>query len=363
MSARCGKISDVAGSRVLLAVDGNSLLHRSYHAQARTGLRSAEGRPMWAVRGLLSALVLAAERVCPDIIVVGFDDPDTSVRREMWPHYKANRVDKLETRVAQLAFAVEVLRDMGVAVVTPAGLEADDVVASAARFASAAGATTVVMTSDRDAFTLIDEQTTVLRIIDGGVEASPMMTPSRLVTLLGVRPDQYLDYAALRGDASDNLPGVRGIGAKTAAALLAELGSARAAFDDLDADGDRVASAIGASRARLLSEPAARAAWELNCEVMALHSDLALGIDFDGGAGCLPLVADVVRETFLGQQLTWTTAAALRVLAGQQPGESSPTAPAPAAQPDEPNWQWTGGRRRFGRLVVDQPKVEQLALF
>ena len=348
------------GSRVLLAVDGNSLLHRSYHAQARTGLRSADGRPMWAVRGLLSALVLAAERVCPDLIVVGFDDPDTSVRREMWPHYKANRVDKLETLVDQLAFAVEVLRAMGVAVVMPAGLEADDVVASAAHFASAAGATTVVMTSDRDAFTLIDEDTTVLRIIDGGVEASPMMTPSRLVTLLGVRPDQYLDYAALRGDASDNLPGVRGIGAKTAAAVLAALGSARAAFDDIASGGTRVAGAVGASRARLLSEPQARAAWELNCRVMAPHRDVALGIDFDGGAGCLPLAADVVRETFLAQQLTWTTAAALRVLAGEQP---SGAAPVQATQPDDPSWQWTGGRRRYGRLVVDQPKVEQLALF
>src|SRR6266496_4088189 len=162
MSARCGKIADVAGSRVLLAVDGNSLLHRSYHAQARTGLRSAEGRPMWAVRGLLSALVAAAERICPDVIVVGFDDPDSSLRREIWPQYKANRVDKLATLVDQLAFAADVLRAMGVAVVVPEGLEADDVLASVACFAPTVGATTVIMTSDRDSFTLIDEHTSVL---------------------------------------------------------------------------------------------------------------------------------------------------------------------------------------------------------
>ncbi len=213
--------------RVVLAIDGNSLVHRSYHAQARTGLRDDDGRPRWAVRGLLSQLVSAVERIGPDVVVVGFDDPDASIRRDRWPQYKATRVDKLTTLVEQLTLAVEVLRDLGVAVVVPPGLEADDVLASVARFAPSAGATTVIMTSDRDAFALIDEHTRVLRIINGGVEASPMLTPERLLTLTGVRPEQYRDFAALRGDASDNLPGVHGIGAKTAARLLAELGSAR----------------------------------------------------------------------------------------------------------------------------------------
>ena len=89
------------------------------------------------------------------------------------------------------------------------------------------------MTSDRDSFALIDDNTSVLRIINGGVEASPLLTAARLPLLLGINGAQYRDYAALRGDASDNLPGVRGIGPKTAAKLLAALGSARAAFDDL----------------------------------------------------------------------------------------------------------------------------------
>ncbi len=361
-------MATVAGSRVVLAIDGNSLVHRSFHAQARTGLRSPDGRPMWAVRGLLSALVAAAERICPDVIVVGFDDPDSSLRREKWPQYKANRVDKLESLVDQLAFAVEVLRELGVAVVVPAGLEADDVLASVARFAPAVGATTVVMTSDRDAFTLIDEHTTVLRVINGGVEASPLLTPARLMTMLGVRPDQYLDYAALRGDASDNLPGVRGIGPKTAAMLLAALGSARAVFDDVAAGGARVAEIVGAARTRQLGDPQARAAWELNCQVMTMHSDVPLGIDPDGGIGCLPLRADAVRAAFLAQQLTWTTSAALRVLAGQEPpGPQEPIQQ--AAEPDGPDeWPagsaWSAPRRRFDRLTrAAEPRTEQLALF
>src|SRR5882757_7012803 len=111
---------------VILAIDGNSLVHRSYHAQARTGLHGADGRPTWAVRGLLMQLVAAVDRIRPDVVVVGFDDPDESHRRATWPVYKANRVDKLDSLVEQLGCAVDVLRELGVAVIVPRGLEADD---------------------------------------------------------------------------------------------------------------------------------------------------------------------------------------------------------------------------------------------
>lgn len=344
--------------RVWLAIDGNSLVHRSFHSQARTGLHSVDGRPMWAVRGLLSQLVAAVERTGADTVVVGFDDPEASIRRDTWPQYKAHRTDKLAALVDQLAFAVDVLRDMGVAVVVPPGLEADDVLASTARHAASQGVRTVIMTSDRDAFALIDENTSVLRIIDGGVEASPLLTPARLLSMLGVRPDQYRDLAALRGDASDNLPGVRGVGAKTAARLLAALGSAQAAFDDLDAGGAAVTAAIGSAGARRLIAPGARESWRLNCQVMALHDDLPL--DLDAGPGRLPLPVDAVRAIFQAQQLTWTTSAALRILAG-----CGDEAPAPSgAPPAETFWEWTPRRRRYGRLpVAPVPAVEQLALF
>lgn len=308
---------------MLLAIDGNSLVHRSFHAQAGSGLRSADGRPLWAIRGLLTQLVAAAERIAPAAIVVGFDDAAASLRRERWPQYKATRMAKLDTLVSQLDGAARVLRQMGVAVVVPDGLEADDVLASAARFAPTVGATTVIMTSDRDSFALIDEHTRVLRIINGGVDASPMLTPERLVTLLGVRPEQYRDFAALRGDPSDNLPGVRGIGPKTAAKLLAALGSAPAAFEDLAGDGARVVDAVGQAVADRLAEPSARQAWELNCEVMRMHAHLDLGLRLDGqsdgagsgeGAGRLPLHPDAVSEAFHDHQLTWTAPTALQVL-------------------------------------------------
>ena len=186
----------------MLAIDGNSLVHRSFHAFSGNG--DQPSHPAWAVRGLLGQLVAAVDRVRPTHVVVGFDDPINSLRRERWPQYKANRGEKLPTLVEQLSGAVEAMDALGAAVVMPEGLEADDVLASVAARAAATGTRAVIVTSDRDSFSLIDDSTSVLRIINGGVDASPLLTPERLVLLLGVRPEQYRDYAALRGDASDN---------------------------------------------------------------------------------------------------------------------------------------------------------------
>ncbi|MBV9594656.1 MAG: hypothetical protein JO147_12785 [Actinobacteria bacterium] len=344
---------------VYLAIDGNSLVHRSYHANARTGARDVDGRPSWAVRGLLSQLVAAVERIGPDAVVVGFDDPDHSIRRVTWPQYKATRVDKLPTLVDQLALATEVLHAMGVAVIVPPGLEADDVLASTACYAPTVGATTVIVTSDRDAFALIDEHTRVLRIINGGVEASPLLTPERLVTMLGIRPEQYRDLAALRGDASDNLPGVAGIGAKTAAKLLVELGSVAAAFDDLDAGGERVRAAIGPAAAAKLAQAEARAAWQFNCAAMTMSTDVPLGLG--SGVGTLPLDEARVRSAYERHQLIWTVGPAVRALAG---GDGVPVpvqTVIESAANDSPVYEWSSRpSRRFAPLP---PKAAQLSLF
>ncbi|MBE7188302.1 5'-3' exonuclease H3TH domain-containing protein [Jatrophihabitans endophyticus] len=338
---------------VLLAVDGNSLVHRSYHAQARSE------QPSWAVRGLLTQLVAAVERVRPVAVVVGFDDATRSLRRERWPQYKAHRGEKLESLVDQLAEAVQAVRDLGVAVVVPDGLEADDVLASCAAFAPRHGARTVVVTSDRDAFALIGEHTHVLRIINGGVDASPTMTPERLVLLLGVRPDQYRDFAALRGDASDNLPGVRGIGARTAARLLEVFGTARAAFDDIEA----VRAALGAGVARRLSADGAREAWELNCQVMAMHDDVDLGLRLDAGCGVLPFEPAAVERVFRSLNLTWTAATAARVLADVETPAQPRAVHAETMLDQRSAGRWRTGSRRLPRLRPTAPAAEQLSLF
>jgi 5'-3' exonuclease len=389
---------DAAQQRVLLAIDGNSLVHRSFHSQAATGFRSVAGDPMWAVRGLLSQLVAAVERLGPSAVVVGFDDPDSSLRRERWPQYKATRLEKPDTLTGQLLRAAKVLTDLGVAVVVPAGLEADDVLASAAAFAPTIGARTVIMTSDRDSFALIDEHTSVLRIINGGVDASPNLNRERLRIMLGIDASQYRDYAALRGDASDNLPGVKGIGPKTAAKLLVAMGSAYAAFEDLQASGGKVEAAVGAMAARYLAIPSARTAWELNCQVMSMHSDLPLDVNLDGGRGSLPFSVAAVRSVFETLQLPWTMAAALRALAEHEgaeyvrperiawtpqrrpdpveatktrPSSAAPTAAAPpksAPSSDSPSdspapQPWAPNRPRLPRLQPAAAESDQMSLF
>lgn len=342
----------------VLAVDGNSLLHRAFHASARSGFRLG-GRPAWAVRGLLSQLVAAVDRVCADAVVVGFDDRGNSSRKRRWPVYKAHRVPKPETLESQLDLAVDVLRALGVVVVVPPGLEADDVLASVAAQAPALGARTVVATSDRDSFALVGEHTRMLRILNGGVDASPLLDPARLEMVTGVRPEQYPDLAALRGDASDNLPGVSGFGAKTAVRLLTELDTAEAAFADAVAGGDRCRSAVGAARARTLATPEARERYDLNRAVMAMVDDAELGLDLAAGAGAgvLPLDEETVRAVFTRFELH--VPAAIRALTLQEPTRTvEPTFV-------DPRWTSTPGPRLapLPQLVPSAPAYVQEALF
>ncbi|WP_170315497.1 5'-3' exonuclease [Nakamurella deserti] len=359
MTAHSAAPTADTGSGVVLAVDGNSILHRAFHSQAGTGLRAADGSPMWAIRGLIGQLVEAVDRVAPDQVVVGFDDAASSLRRQRWTTYKAQRAPKPETLVSQLALAVEMVRDLGVPVVVPTGLEADDVLAAVAARAADTGGRAVLMTSDRDAFALISPHTSVLRMLSGGVEGSPLLTPERLHLMTGIHPGQYLDYAALRGDASDNLPGVRGVGPKTAARLLAAVGTAAAAFDDLDGGGTLVADAVGSTIARRLAEPESRAAWELNCLVMAPQP----GVELPAPGGW-PLAVESVRHACRVLQMPATTGRALRVLAHHDaPVGTDPVAwSAPAAEVT----RWSdGGRMRFPALKGRPPVTEsaQLSLF
>jgi 5'-3' exonuclease len=301
----------------VLAVDGNSLLHRAFHASASTMYRTPDGAQGWAVRGLLSQLVAAVDRVCADAVVVGFDDRGQSSRKERWPTYKAHRAPKPESLERQLDLAVQVLRELGVVVVVPEGLEADDVLASVAAQARELGAQTVVCTSDRDSFALIDANTKMLRILNGGVDASPLLDPERLAMVTGVRPEQYLDLAAIRGDSSDNLPGVHGFGTKTAVRLLQALGSGQAAFDDAENGGEKCRGAIGNARTKALQAPEARSRWLLNREVMAMVTTAELGLDLAGGPGRLPLDEDAVRATYSRFELHVPTA--IRALTLREP--------------------------------------------
>lgn len=342
---------------VLLAVDGNSLIHRSYHARAHTGHRLDDGRPGWAVQGLLAQLTAAADRACAQLLVVGFDDPSASVRRERWPTYKAQRPAKLATLAAQLRLAAETLTELGVNVIVPPGLEADDVLASAAAYARRAGLRAVLLSSDRDCFALVDESTRLLRLVDGGLGGSPMLDPRRIELLAGVRPDQYADLAALRGDPADNLPGIRGVGPATAARLLAEFGTATAVFDDAAGGGERVRRIAGPVVAARLAEPPGRATWERNRAIMAMHSDIALGIDPPDAWGRLPLDEAAVRRLY--ERFELGVGSAVRSLCTATPSS-------PRGRDEDPRWQPKPRSRssaRFAPLRTPRQAHVQDALF
>lgn len=325
--------------RLLVVVDAPSLLHRSHHARAHTRILDRAGRPAWALHGMLRQIIEVVDTLAPDAVVFGLDDRTGSVRRDRYPDYKAGRAEKHPELIDQLERAGSLLDALGLATVTPPGLEADDVNASGATWAEGNGWDCVIVTSDRDAFAHISDHTRVLRLINGGIQGSPLLTPRSLRAMYGIEAHHYLAYAALRGDASDHLPGVEGIGEKTAALVLEVAGSMEAVWADIDhgrgrslvgaLDDASVAGGgrrIGEAVVRRLSAPGARERYDFNVLMMSGRDDLDLGItpDVPGTPGLLPLDIDRVSQVvgFLGVESTRELA--VRVLTGDPGGLPAP---------------------------------------
>jgi 5'-3' exonuclease len=321
--------SDDRPRRLLLVVDAPSLLHRNHHARAHTRIMDRSGRPAWALHGMLRQIIEAIDGFAPDAVIFGLDDRTASVRKDFYPDYKAGRAEKHPELVEQLDRAGALLDALGLATLTPPGLEADDVNASGATWAEQNDWNCVIITSDRDAFAHISDHTQVLRLIDGGIGGSPLLNPKRLYTMYGVAAEHYLEYAALRGDASDNLPGVSGIGEKTAAALLEQVGSMQTVWADIETNDGRALIAtldawaaetggrkLGATVVRRLTAPGARERYDFNIRIMTGRDDLALGLtpDVPGSVGLLPLDHERVSRVvgFLNDEAT--TNLAIRVL-------------------------------------------------
>ncbi|WP_213454432.1 5'-3' exonuclease [Rhizomonospora bruguierae] len=333
---------------LLLALDGNSLLHRAYHAAATGRLLDRDDRPVWAIKGLVGYLARAAARLGPDAVLVGFDCPDHSVRKVDYPAYKAHRPTKAADLAEQIAAAPDLLRATGVCTVLHRAYEADDVLASSAARARRDGWRCVVMTSDRDAFALIDPGTSVLRVRNGGLDESVMVTPATLAKVYGVEPRQYPDYAALRGDPSDNLPGVRGFGSRRAAALLAAFGTIEAAWAALEGgDAAAVRAVVGEATAGFLAAPAAREIVARNRRLMRMRADLPLP-ELD--AARLPLDRASMRRALAARGII--LGPSLWALTGGSPPQEPP-----ADDPPVPAPRWSPrGRRR-------EPLPGQLTLF
>lgn len=325
---------------LVLVLDGNSLLHRAYHAAATGKLVDADERPVWALKGLMGYVARASAKLRPDAVVVGFDCPEHSVRQADYPQYKAQRPEKASDLSEQIAAAPDLLRAAGLCTVVSRGYEADDVLASTAESARRGGWRSVLVTSDRDAFALIDEQTSVLRVRNGGLDEAVLVTPSTLQELYGVPPTLYRDLAALRGDPSDNLPGVRGFGTILAARLLGAFGSIEAAWG---AEADAVRAVVGDVAARSLVTPEARERVEVNRRLMRMRPDLELP-PLDSAR--LPLSYGTMRQALAGRGII--LGPSLWALTGRTPP--------PEPEPEPPKYPRGVRARR-------EPSPDQLALF
>jgi DNA polymerase-1 len=219
----------MTGSRPLLAVDGDSLAHRAYHGIPKS-ISRAGGRPAGAIVGFANFLLRLWEAERPRAMVVGWDTLDSpTYRHNALPTYQGGRVFD-DALLEQLALLPELVESFGFRSARAAGFEADDFLAACARAEDERGGTCLVVTSDRDAFQLAGPRTTILRPLRG-VSMLDRVGPAEVHELYGVSPDQVPDFIALRGDPSDRIPGAKGVGAKTAASVLAEYGTLEAALD------------------------------------------------------------------------------------------------------------------------------------
>jgi 5'-3' exonuclease len=221
----CQTARMASASRPVLVLDSASLYYRSFYALPEK-MTAPDGRPHNAVRGFLSTVTRLVDAHAPAGIVACWDnDWRPAWRVDLVPSYKAHRVgeDEEPASLGPQAVAIGGLLDaLGVARWGVDGYEADDVIGSVtAQFDEP----TVVVTGDRDLLQLVDARTSVLLTVNGGMEKWPLLDPAGVAERFGVPPDRYVELAVLRGDPSDGLPGVPGIGAKTAVTLVAAFGS------------------------------------------------------------------------------------------------------------------------------------------
>ncbi|GAA2428750.1 DNA polymerase I [Streptomyces glaucus] len=224
----------------LMLMDGHSLAYRAFFALPAENFTTATGQPTNAIYGFASMLANTLRDESPTHFAVAFDVSRRTWRSEEFTEYKANRSKTPDEFKGQVELIGELLDAMHVSRFAVEGYEADDIIATLATQAEAAGFEVLIVTGDRDSFQLVSDQVTVLYPTKGVSELT-RFTPEKVVEKYGLTPAQYPDFAALRGDPSDNLPGIPGVGEKTAAKWINQFGS----FAELVARADEVKGKAG----------------------------------------------------------------------------------------------------------------------
>lgn len=226
----------------LLLIDGHSIAFRAFFALPVDNFKTTSGQTTNAVYGFTSMLINLLRDEKPTHIAAAFDVSRQTFRAERFPAYKANRSKTPDEFAGQVDITKDVLGAMGIPVMAEAGFEADDIIATLVTQAEALGYRILVVTGDRDALQLVTDNVTVL-YPKKGVSELTRFTPEEVTTKYGLTPAQYPDFAALRGDPSDNLPGIPGVGEKTATKWIVEYGS----LEELVNNVDKVKGKVGDS--------------------------------------------------------------------------------------------------------------------
>ena len=251
-----------------MALDGNSLAYRAFFALP-TDMVTANGQVTNAIYGFTSMLLTLMRDHKPDGVVVVFDRKEPTFRHEAAPEYKAQRETQPDILYQQLDLIREMLKKMGIEAIDAAGFEGDDLIATIADRALKSGDDLIIVTGDRDNYQLVADPHIRVLYNKRGVSDYALYDEAGIFERTGVTPKQYAEYAALRGDPSDNLDGVPGVGEKTAAKLIAKYRTIEAIFDNAEEQTPKLKQALIESRERVLR----------NAKLMVLRRDAPVSVD------------------------------------------------------------------------------------
>lgn len=256
--------------RTFAVIDGNSLMHRAFHAVPPT-MNAPDGRPTNAIFGFLNMFLKMIDAFNPDGVVVAFDKGKPRVRMEMLPQYKAQRPPMDPDLHAQFPMIKELLAALNVPILQSEGWEGDDILGTMARLGEQAGCDMLLVTGDRDMYQLVTEHVNVVSTRKGLSDVA-IMTPESVDDLYhGITPALVPDFYGLKGDTSDNIPGVPGIGPKKASALIAQYGS----LDEVIAHADEVKGKMGENLRAHIDDAL------LSRKVATIRADAPVELDFE----------------------------------------------------------------------------------
>jgi DNA polymerase-1 len=237
--------------KTLLLIDANSLIHRFFHAMPP--LTTSKGEPAGAIYGLSQVLFKIFREIKPDYIAGCFDRPEPTFRDEMYKEYKIHRPPAASELIAQIIKSRELFSKFGVKVAELAGYEADDLIGTLAeRFKREPDLKISIFSGDFDNLQLVSDDKVVVQFLIKGITETVTYNEAAVIAKYGLKPEQLPDLKGFLGDASDNIPGVKGVGLKTAAPLIQKFGSIEKVYEDIGLVEDKVAKKIADHKAEAL---------------------------------------------------------------------------------------------------------------